>query len=77
MDTSKLPKMLYGGDYNPEQWDSGIWPEDMRMLELAGMNIATINVFSWAMLQPSEDTYDFETLDRIMDMLHANGIYAW
>ncbi|SFT01948.1 beta-galactosidase [Paenibacillus sp. BC26] len=76
MDTSKLPKMLYGGDYNPEQWDSSIWPEDMRMLELAGMNIATVNVFSWAMLQPSEDTYDFDTLDRIMDMLQANGIYA-
>ena len=48
MDTSKLPKMLYGGDYNPEQWDRSVWPEDMRMLQLAGMDIATINVFSWA-----------------------------
>ncbi|WP_308638505.1 beta-galactosidase [Paenibacillus silvisoli] len=76
MDTTQLPKMLYGGDYNPEQWDSSIWPEDMRLIELAGMNIATVNVFSWALLQPSEDTYDFETLDRIMDMLHENGVYA-
>ncbi|RAP75343.1 beta-galactosidase [Paenibacillus montanisoli] len=76
MDTAKLPKMLYGGDYNPEQWDPSIWPEDMRLIELAGMNIATVNVFSWAMLQPSEDTYNFETLDRIMDMLHQNGIHA-
>ncbi|MBM7567389.1 beta-galactosidase [Paenibacillus sacheonensis] len=76
MDTTNLPKMLYGGDYNPEQWDASIWPEDMRLLELAGMNIATVNVFSWAMLQPGEDNYDFETLDRIMDMLGANGIYA-
>ncbi|AZN40062.1 beta-galactosidase [Paenibacillus albus] len=76
MDTTKLPKMLYGGDYNPEQWDESIWPEDMRLIPLAGMNIATVNVFSWAMLQPNEDTYNFETLDRIMDMLHKNGIYA-
>ncbi|BBH21728.1 beta-galactosidase [Paenibacillus baekrokdamisoli] len=76
MNTSKLPKMLYGGDYNPEQWDRSIWPEDMRMLRLAGMDIATINVFSWSLLQPSEDSYQFETLDAIMDMLHENGIYA-
>ncbi|MFC0333012.1 beta-galactosidase [Paenibacillus sepulcri] len=76
MDTTKLSKMLYGGDYNPEQWDSGVWPEDMRMLRLAGMDIATVNVFSWAMLQPNESTYSFETLDQIMDMLHENGIYA-
>ncbi len=76
MDTSKLSKMLYGGDYNPEQWDRSVWPEDMRMLQLAGMDIATINVFSWALIQPSEDTYQFETLDAIMDMLHHNGMYA-
>ncbi|NBD26249.1 beta-galactosidase [Paenibacillus glycinis] len=76
MDTKKLPKMLYGGDYNPEQWEASVWPEDMRLLELAGMNIATVNVFSWAMLQPTEDSYDFGTLDRIMDMLAGNGIHA-
>ena len=64
MDTTKLPKMLYGGDYNPEQWEASVWPEDMRLFELAGMNIATVNVFSWAMLQPNEDTYDFDSLDR-------------
>ncbi|MBO7748675.1 beta-galactosidase [Paenibacillus sp. MWE-103] len=76
MDTTLLPKMLYGGDYNPEQWDPSVWPEDMRMLELAGMNVATVNVFSWAMIQPAEDTYDFSTLDRIMDMLADNGLHA-
>ncbi|TYP71388.1 beta-galactosidase [Paenibacillus methanolicus] len=76
MDTSKLPKMLYGGDYNPEQWDESVWPEDMRLIRLAGMDIATVNVFSWALLQPDENTYNFETLDRIMDMLQENGIHA-
>ncbi|MBB3108476.1 beta-galactosidase [Paenibacillus phyllosphaerae] len=76
MDTTKLSKMLYGGDYNPEQWDESVWPEDMRMIRLSGMDIATVNVFSWAMLQPDEVTYNFETLDKIMDMLHQNGIFA-
>ena len=33
-----------------------------------------MNVFSWAALQPSEDTYNFEKLDKIMDLVEANGL---
>ncbi|TGA98492.1 beta-galactosidase [Sporolactobacillus shoreae] len=66
----------YGGDYNPEQWDESVWAEDMRLMKVAGVNYVSINIFSWARLQPNEDTYDFSILDKIMDMLAANGIYA-
>lgn len=66
----------YGGDYNPEQWDESVWADDMRLMKKAGVNFVSINIFSWALLQPDEATYDFHTLDRIMDMLAANGIYA-
>ncbi|MCZ8523666.1 MULTISPECIES: beta-galactosidase [Paenibacillus] len=76
MINKKLPKMFYGGDYNPEQWDKPIWDEDMRMFQLAGIDVATVNVFSWALLQPSENEYNFELLDEIMDKLHENGLYA-
>ena len=61
--------MLYGGDYNPEQWPRDIWDEDMRIFKKASINTATINVFSWAKLQPSENEYDFSELDDIIDML--------
>lgn len=70
------PKILYGGDYNPEQWPREIWEEDMRLFKLAGIDIATINVFSWALNQPNESTYSFEWLDDVMDLLHASGMYA-
>ena len=70
----KLEKIAYGGDYNPEQWDEETWKEDMRLFRLAGIDIVTLNVFSWAALQPSEDTYDFEKLDRIMEMVRDNGL---
>ncbi|AFH65439.1 beta-galactosidase [Paenibacillus caseinilyticus] len=76
MINKKLPKMFYGGDYNPEQWDKPVWDEDMRMFQLAGIDVATVNVFSWALLQPSENEYNFELLDEIMDKLHENGLYA-
>ena len=62
-------QMLFGGDYNPEQWPEDIWLEDMRIFKLADVNSATINVFAWADIQPSENTYDFSTLDKVVEML--------
>lgn len=62
-------KMLYGGDYNPEQWPREVWDEDMRILKKAHINSATVNVFSWAKLQPSENVYDFSELDDMIDLL--------
>ena len=65
----KISRILYGGDYNPNQWPREIWKEDMQIFRDAHINSATINVFSWAKLQPSEETYDFSELDEIVDML--------
>ncbi len=66
--------ILYGGDYNPEQWPQSVWKEDMRLFKEAHINEVTLNVFSWALLQPSEDTYDFSMLDRIVDLCKENGL---
>jgi len=62
-------KILYGGDYNPNQWPKEVWKEDMRIFKDARINSATVNVFSWAKIQPSEETYDFSELDEVIDML--------
>jgi len=61
-------KIAYGGDYNPEQWPEDTWEEDMRLLKLAHIDTLTLNVFSWAALQPSEEEYRFEKLDKIMEL---------
>jgi len=66
-------RILYGGDYNPNQWPQDIWQEDMKLFEQASINSATINVFSWAKLQPSEDCYDFSELDDILKLLSKEG----
>lgn len=70
----KIKKIAFGGDYNPEQWPEEIWKEDMRITKLADIDIMTINVFAWAILQPNEDTYDFSLLDQVMDMLEQEQI---
>jgi len=68
--------ILYGADYNPEQWPEEVWLDDMRLMKLAHVNMASINIFSWASLEPKEGHYQFGQLDRIMDMLAQNGIMA-
>lgn len=71
---AKIKKIPYGGDYNPEQWPEESWEEDMRLLKLAHIDIVTLNVFSWAMLQPDEDTYCFDKLDKIMALVKKNDL---
>ena len=66
-------RMIYGGDYNPGQWPEEMWKEDMRIFRKGYINSATINVFSWARLQPSEAVYDFTELDKIMNMLEKEN----
>lgn len=70
----KQEMIYYGGDYNPDQWDAATIEEDMRLFKLAGVNLVTLPVFSWAKLEPSEGVYDFGWLDAILDKLWANGI---
>src|ERR1700689_3257665 len=46
------PHILYGGDYNPEQWPPEVWREDAALMRKAGVNLATVGVFSWARAPP-------------------------
>lgn len=74
--SEKVKKIAYGGDYNPEQWPEEIWQEDMRLLKEAHIDTLTLNVFSWAALQPSEEEYDFSKLDKIMNLVRDNGFHV-
>jgi beta-galactosidase len=76
--SNKIPKMIHGGDYNPDQWINyeGIWDEDFRLMDLAHVNVMTIGIFSWSSLEPEEGRFDFSWMDQIMDRLAAEGKYA-
>lgn len=73
VEDKKIKRILYGGDYNPNQWTRDIWDEDMKIFRDAHINSATVNVFSWAKLQPSEEKYCFDELDSIIDMLSSEN----
>jgi beta-galactosidase len=71
-----MKKIYFGGDYNPEQWDEITWIDDMEKMGELKANTLTINVFSWSKLQPAEDRYQFDLLDKIMDMAVDNNLHV-
>ncbi|MFI5916812.1 beta-galactosidase [Dactylosporangium sp. NPDC051541] len=64
----------FGGDYNPEQWSPDVWDEDVRLMTEAGVNIVTLGVFSWGALEVADGVFEWAWLDRVIDLLHRNGI---
>jgi beta-galactosidase len=67
-------RVLFGGDYNPDQWPEEVWAEDFRLMREASVSIATVGVFSWSRLQPAPDRFEFGWLDRVLDGLHSAGV---
>ena len=71
-----INKLVHGCDYNPDQWldRPDILSKDIEYMKEAGINEATLGVFSWAAYEPVEGEYHFEWLIEIMDRLYENGI---
>ena len=66
--------MLYGADYNPDQWPEDVWDDDVRLMREAGVNVVSLGIFAWSRIQPAEDVWDFAWLDTVIGKLHAGGI---
>ena len=73
MISDKLPFVLFGGHYHPDHGPEPVWQEDVRLMRRAGVNLATVGVFSWARIQAGPETFDFGGLDRTFDVLHGGG----
>ncbi|MGN6403165.1 beta-galactosidase [Sinomonas sp.] len=68
------PRIAFGADYNPEQWPRDVWKHDVELMREAKVNLVSVGIFSWALLEPEEGRYEFGWLDEVMDLLHENGI---
>lgn len=74
MEYKSFKHIVYGSDYNPDQWlkTPEIIDEDIRLMKLAHINSVTVGIFSWSMIEPEENVYNFEWLDNVMDKLYQN-----
>ncbi|MDN3445627.1 beta-galactosidase [Microbacterium sp. APC 3901] len=66
--------LVFGCDYNPEQWDRSVWPDDVRLMQQAGVGLVAINIFGWSSINPAQGVWDFTALDEIIALLHDGGI---
>jgi beta-galactosidase len=71
-----MPKIMFGGDYNPEQWPEEVWAEDMKLMVDAGVSLVSVGIFSWAAVEPRPGEFDFGWFDRVMDHLAGAGVGA-
>ena len=60
--------------YYPEQWGPKVWREDaQRMVEL-GIRYVRIAEFSWSLIEPRENEFDWQWLDDVTNILGDAGL---
>ncbi|MGA2020764.1 MAG: beta-galactosidase [Candidatus Sulfotelmatobacter sp.] len=68
--------ILLGTDWYPEQWPESRWEEDLRLMEAAHIHVVRIAEFSWSRMEPSENHFDFDWLERAIDLAARHGIVS-
>ncbi len=66
--------MRVGVDYYPEHWPEERWPVDARLMREAGLSVVRLAEFAWCRMEPIEGQYDFDWLERAINILHNEGI---
>ena len=65
-----------GVDYYPEHWDEALWVKDADMMHDAGVKIVRMAEFAWCRLEPEEERFDFEWLDRAVQLFGERDMYV-
>lgn len=67
-------KLHLGAAYYPEHWPEDRWLEDIYLMKDAGFTVVRMGEFAWSSFEPSEGEFHFGWLDRVINLLTANGI---
>jgi len=66
--------ILMGVAWYPEQWPEERWDEDLRLMEAADLKVVRIAEFAWSRMEPSEGHYDFDWLERALNLAAKHHI---
>ncbi|GAB4530895.1 MAG: beta-galactosidase [Anaerolineae bacterium] len=70
-----MPSPFYFGvDYYPEHWPEARWEEDAQLMQAAGFNVVRLAEFAWSLLEPHDGVFNFEWLDRAIEVLVRHGL---
>ncbi len=68
--------MRLGVCWYPEHWPEERWPVDAALMAETGLELVRIGEFSWAVSQPTRDTWSWGWLDRAIDVLAVAGLHV-
>ena len=69
---SKSPEL--GVCYYPEHWPEEMWITDAQNMHKNGITWVRIAEFAWSRIEPSSGVFDWNWLDKIVDILGNNGL---
>jgi beta-galactosidase len=67
-------KRTLGVCYYPEHWPEAQWAEDAARMADLGLTWVRIGEFAWKRMEPSEGAYQWDWLDRAIEILGAAGL---
>ena len=67
---------LIGAAYYPEWWPASEWEIDFREMRELGINAVRMGEFAWAQYEPAPGKFDFDWMDRALEIAGRNGIGA-
>ncbi|MBN2500464.1 MAG: beta-galactosidase [Anaerolineales bacterium] len=67
-------KIYFGAAYYPEHWPEDRWPEDIRLMQEAGMTVSRLAEFAWSTMEPAAGEFDFDWLEKVIEMLAEAGM---
>ena len=69
---SKSPEL--GVCYYPEHWPEKMWITDAENMHKNGITWVRIAEFAWSRIEPSSGVFDWNWLDKIVDILGKHGL---
>ncbi len=66
--------MKLGCCYYPEHWPEELWESDAERMSALGLSYVRISEFAWSRIEPKPGLYDWEWLDRAVDVLANAGL---
>jgi beta-galactosidase len=71
-----VPPILLGTSWYPEQWPESRWEADLDLMEKAGVRMVHMGEFAWSRMEPREENYDFDWLDRAVTAAGKHGMHV-
>lgn len=66
----RYDQVQMGVDYYPEHWDEAMWESDIILMKETGIKVVRVAEFAWSRLEPTEGNYQFDWLDRALELFH-------